>query len=93
MNINQIKPMSGKLLVKKLPDEVKTKSGIFLTHAVNERHDYVEIVNVGKGINNDLLSIGNKGLVMGKGIYDSFQIDDAVYYILNPVDIYAIIED
>lgn len=93
MNINQIKPMPGKIIVKKLPDDMMTRSGILLTHAANERHEYVEIIKVGKNVECDLIKEGSHGLVMGKGIYDTVNIDSDTYYILNPVDIYAIVED
>lgn len=93
MNINQVKPMPGKVMVKKLPDDIMTKSGIILTHAVNERHEYVEIVKVGNQVSDNMIVEGAKGLIMGKGIYDTVKIDNETYYVLNPVDIYAILED
>ena len=99
MNINQIKPMPGKILVKKLPDETTTKSGIILPKdtPVNKRHEYVEVIRVGKMdslrtsyISN--VSPGDKCIVLGKGIYDTVPLEDEIYYIIAPVDIVAVLE-
>ena len=50
MNISQITPMPGKILVKKLADDTTTKAGIILTTATNKQHEYVEVVKVGRNI-------------------------------------------
>lgn len=99
MNINNIKPMSGKILVKKLPDEFATKSGIILPYnaPINKRHELVEVISKGKDISDDMnikitVNIGDKCLVMGKGIYDTINIDDDTFYIINASDIFATVE-
>ena len=97
MNISQITPMPGKILVKKLADDTTTKAGIILTTATNKQHEYVEVAKVGRNISENMnkkisVNIGDKCLVMGKGIYDSVNLDDGIYYFLNPSDIYAVLE-
>lgn len=99
MNINQFKPMPGRVIVKKLPDETTTKSGIVLPKntPINQRHEYVEVIKVGRNISDDMrqkimVSAGDKCIVLGKGIYDTIPLDDSTYYIVQSADIVAIIE-
>lgn len=96
MNIEQITPMPGKIIVKKLVDDTVTKSGIVLTTVMNNNFDYVEVIKIGKStdvISTDAFTIGDKCIVMGKGIYDKFTLDNSTYFIINPADIYAILEE
>lgn len=99
ITIDNIKPLPGKIIVKKLPDQTTTAHGIVLPSSapINKRHEYVEVVATGKNISNDMrlkieVGIGDRCLVLGKGIYDSIKIDEELYYIINPADIYAIVE-
>lgn len=99
MKITQITPMPGKILVKKLPDETTTKSGILLPKdgPINNRHEYVEVVAVGENISEDMglkieVDVGNTCIILGRGIYDAVPTDDEICYIIDPVDIVAIIE-
>lgn len=98
MNISQLTPMPGKILVKKLADDTITKSGIILTQAANKQHEYVKVAKIGLDISEDMnkrisVAVGDTCIIMGKGIYDTIHLDDGVYYFLNPSDIYAVIEN
>ena len=100
MKLDQIKPMPGKVLVRKLPDETTTKSGIILLKdaPINKKHEYVEVVAVGKNVSEDMrlkinVNVGDMCVVLGKGIYDAIKTDDGLCYIINPVDIVAIMEE
>ena len=91
--------MPGKIIVKKLPDDTVTKSGIILPSnlPVNQRHEYVEVISVGKNISNEMnLKItvceGDKCIVLGRGIYDKIPCKDETYYVINMADIVAVIE-
>lgn len=99
LNSCQIKPMSGKILVKKMPDEVTTASGIILPKdkPVNQRFDYVEVVSIGKNIESRPdtwinVKPGDICIVMGKGIYDTVECDDGTFYIVNQADIFCVLE-
>lgn len=99
INSTQIKPMPGKILVKRLPDETVTSSGIILPKdsPVNQKFDYVEVVAVGNNIENRpdtriVVSVGDKCLVMGKGIYDTVECDDGTFFIVNQADIFCVLE-
>lgn len=98
MTINNIKPTAGNILVKKLPDETVTKSGIVLPNNVpiNKQVVYVEVIAVGSNdVYDDRLKIvvkpGDKGL-MGRVPYDGITIDDEQYWLVKQVDIIALIE-
>lgn len=100
MKSSQIKPMRGRILVRKLPDETTTKSGIVLPHdaPINQKYDYVEVVAIGKNIDdrpdcNIVVKPGDKCLVMGKGIYDTVKCEDGIFFIVNQADIFVTIED
>lgn len=98
MNITQIKPMPGKVIVKVLPDDTRTLSGIILPRnlPINQQHEYVEVISIGKDISNEMnlkitVSPGDKCIVLGRGIYDSVTVNNQKYYIVNPADIVAVI--
>lgn len=100
MKISQITPMPGKILVRKLPDETTTRSGIILPKdgPVNKRHEYVEVVAVGQNISEEMglkieVSVGDTCIVLGRGIYDVVPTDDELCYIINPADIVAVVEE
>lgn len=95
----QIKPMPGKILVKKLPDETTTKSGIILPidQPLNQQYDFIEVVKVGKNIEDRpdctiVVKPGDRCLVMGKGIYDTVRCEDGIYFIVNQSDIFVTLE-
>lgn len=99
MNINQITPMPGKIIVKKLSDDTVTKSGIILPSnlPVNQKHEYVEVISVGTNVSNEMnlkitVSAGDKCIVLGRGIYDTIPLQDETYYVISMADIVAVVE-
>lgn len=98
MKVTQIKPTSGNILVKKLPDETITKSGIILPKdkPVNKQVVFVEVVAIGSNeVIDDRLKIvvkpGDRGL-MGRVPYDGVTFEDETYWLVKQVDIIALIE-
>lgn len=98
MNIDQIKPTAGNILVKKLPEDTVTKSGIILpkNQPINKQVVYVEVIAIGSNdVPDDRLKItvkpGDRGL-MGRVPYDGIVIDDTQYWLVKQVDIIALID-
>ena len=99
MNITQLKPTAGNILVKKLPDDTVTKSGIILPNNVpiNKQIVYVEVIDIGENISENMrvkieVKPGDKAL-MGRVPYDGIVIDDIQYWVVKQADIIAVLED
>lgn len=99
MNITQFKPTAGNILVKKLPDDTVTKSGIILPNNVpiNKQIVYVEVIDIGEDISENMrvkieVKPGDKAL-MGRVPYDGIAIDDIQYWVVKQADIIAVLED
>lgn len=98
MNISQIRPTAGNILVKKLPEDTVTKSGIILpeNQPINKQVVYVEVIAIGSNDVPDArlkISVkpGDKGL-MGRVPYDGIVIDNTQYWLVKQVDIIALID-
>ena len=61
MTVNQIKPTSGNILVKKMPDEKVSKSGIILNTPVNRQIVYAEVIAIGENLPYDEIKIEDEG--------------------------------
>ena len=99
MNITQLKPTAGNILVKKLPDDTVTKSGIILPNNVpiNKQIVYVEVIDIGEDISENMrvkieVKPGDKAL-MGRVPYDGIVIDDTQYWVVKQADIIAVLGD
>lgn len=99
MNIEQITPTAGNILVKKLPDDTVTASGIILPQnkPANKQTCYVEVIAIGSNdVPDDRLRIcvkpGDKGLV-GRVPYDGLTIDNETYWLIKQADMIALMED
>ena len=99
MNINLIRPMPGRIIVKKLPDEVKTHGGVILTAQIvgKDPQITVEVIAVGSQASEDMgkkitVNIGDKCIMLGRSIYDTIYDDDNEYYIISEADILAVID-
>ena len=89
-----LKPLGDRAIVKALPKEETTKSGIILPETVNnESRLEGEIIALGKGD-----KISKLNLVVGQKVVFSqyggseIKIDGQEYKILNHVDLLAVIE-
>jgi len=98
LNVHNIKPTPGNILVKKLPDEFATKSGILFPEnaPANKYYIYVEVIAIGDNLSENLnikieVKPGDRGIAFGRGIYDTIIIDNESYYLLKQVDIPIII--
>lgn len=86
-----IKPLNGKILIRRLEKEEKTSSGIILKLSENEADVLVHGVVIDPGSNTDLngldtvLYYKHMGVEVTKGT--------ETYYLLRPVDIVGVIEE
>ena len=92
-----LKPLADKVVVKRLEAEEKTKSGILLAAAAQEKPEIYEVVAVGPGgivDGNEVkmeVKVGDKVLV-GKYSGSKIKLDDTDYTIVRQNDILAIVE-
>lgn len=92
-----IRPLGDRVLVKPLPAEEKTASGIIIPDTAKEKPMQGEIVAVGKGriaddgkLINMELKVGDK-VLYGKYSGTEVTIDGTEYLIMRESDIYAIL--
>ena len=94
----EIVPLRDRVVIKKIEDELKTKSGLTLPDDVKERPTKGEILSVGEGaVNNDgkILPLGvKKGdiVLYPKYAGHPMKIDNEEYLILEEKDILAILK-
>lgn len=93
-----IRPLGDRVVVKPLPTEEKTKSGIVLPDTAKEKPQKGEVIAVGQG---KLLENGQRvpiDLKKGDKVFFSkyagneFKMDDEEYLILREADILGVIE-
>lgn len=100
MNINLIKPMSGRILVKQLPDEECTAGGVILPASITGKDPQItaEVVAVGSQLSEDMgtkitVNIGDRCIILGRSIYDTVVDDDNdTYLFISSADILAVID-
>ncbi|MDR2616156.1 MAG: co-chaperone GroES [Oscillospiraceae bacterium] len=91
-----LKPLSDRVIVKQIEAEEKTKSGIILTSAAQEKPQVYEVVAVGPGGKVDgeevvmTVKIGDR-VLMGKYSGTEVKVDDEEYTIVKQGDILAIV--
>jgi len=93
-----IKPLGDRVVVKALPQEEKTKSGIVLPDTAKEKPQQGEVIAVGPGrlLENGQratidLKVGDK-VFFSKYAGNEVKIDEEEYLILREMDILAVIE-
>ncbi|AQS60145.1 co-chaperone GroES [Desulforamulus ferrireducens] len=93
-----IKPLGDRVVVKALPQEEKTKSGIVLPDTAKEKPQMGEVIAVGPG---RLLENGQRATIdvktgdkvfFSKYAGNEVKIDEQEYLILREMDILAVIE-
>ena len=93
-----IKPLSDRVVVKLVEAEEKTKTGILLTAAAQEKPQVAEVVAVGPGGNVDgkeitmQVKVGDKVLCSQYSGSD-FKLDGKEFTIIKQSDILAVLED
>jgi chaperonin GroES len=93
-----IKPLGDRLVVKQLPSEEVTKSGIVLPDTAKEKPQQAEVIAVGPGrvLDNGQrqpmeVKVGDK-ILYSKYAGNEVKIDGEEYLILREIDVLAIIE-
>ena len=92
-----LKPLADKVVVKRLEAEEKTKSGIFLAPAAQEKPELFEVVAVGPGgmvDGNEVkmeVKTGDR-VITGKYSGTTVKVDEVEYTIVRQSDILAVVE-
>lgn len=94
----KLRPLNDHLVVKALPKEEVTKSGIILPDtATKERPEQGEVIAIGPGRMEDgklfemSVKVGEK-VVFKKYAPDEVKIDDVEYLLISERDVLAVIE-
>ena len=93
----KLKPLADKVVLKQVEAEEKTKGGIILTSAGQEKPEIYEVIAVGPGGVIDGQDIemevdpGDK-VIMGKYSGTNVKLDGETYTIVRQQDILAIVE-
>ena len=92
-----LKPLFDRVIVKQIEAEEKTKSGIILTAAAQEKPSIFEVIEVGPGgivDGNEIAMVVKKGdrVITGKYSGTEVKIDADEYVIVRQSDILAIVE-
>ena len=93
----KLKPLADKVVLKQVEAEEKTKGGIILTSAGQEKPEIYEVIAVGPGGVIDGQDIemevdpGDK-VIMGKYSGTNVKLDGETYTIVKQSDILAIVE-
>jgi chaperonin GroES len=93
-----IRPLSDRVVVKLVEAEEKTKTGILLTAAAQEKPQVAEVIAVGPGARDDNgalipmeVKVGDK-VITGKYSGTEVKMDGVEYTIVKQSDILAIVE-
>lgn len=93
----KLKPLADRVIVKQIEAEEKTKSGIILTSAAQEKPQVFEVIEVGPGGKVDgeeiemVVKVGDR-VITGKYSGTEVKIDDEELVIVRQSDILAIVE-
>jgi chaperonin GroES len=92
-----LKPLADRVIIKQLEAEEKTKSGIILTSAAQEKPQMFEVVEVGPGgvvDGNEVVMTVKKGdkVITGKYSGTEVKVDGQELVIVRQGDILAIVE-
>ena len=96
--IMNIKPLADRVVIKLVEAEEKTKAGIILTSAAQEKPQVAEVIAVGPGKTNDdgkvvpvALKVGDK-VIASKYAGTEVKIDGTEYTIISEKDVLAVID-
>ncbi len=94
----KIRPLSDRVIVKRLEEERKTASGIVIPDAATEKPDQGEIIAVGNGKVGDdgkvrpmSVKVGDK-VLFGKYSGQAFKMDGQEYLTMREDDIIGVVE-
>ena len=92
-----LKPLADRVVLKRAEAEEKTKGGIILTSAAQEKPEIYEVIEVGPGglvDGNEVKMIVKPGqnVLVGKYSGSKIKLEDVEYTIVRQSDILAVIE-
>jgi chaperonin GroES len=92
-----LKPLADRVIIKQVSAEEKTKSGIILTSAAQEKPQMFEVLEVGPGgmvDGNEVTMVVKKGdrVITGKYSGTEVKIDGVEMTIVRQGDILAVVE-
>ena len=92
-----LKPLADRVIIKQIEAEEKTKAGIILTSAAQEKPQVYEVVEVGPGgliDGNEVKMVVAKGdrVITGKYSGTEVKVDGEEYTIVRQNDILAIVK-
>ena len=92
-----LKPLADRVILKQVEAEEKTKSGIILTSAAQEKPQMFEVIEVGPGgvvDGNEVVMTVKKGdmVITGKYTGTEVKVDGEEFVIVRQSDILAIVE-
>ena len=93
----KLKPLADRVIVKQIEAEEKTKSGIILTSAAQEKPQVYEVIEVGPGgkIDGEIVEMVVKAgdrVITGKYTGTEVKVDGDELVIVRQSDILAIVE-
>ena len=93
----KLKPLADKVVLKRLEAEEKTKSGIYLAAAAQEKPEIFEVVAVGPGgmVDGNEVKMEVKAgdrIITGKYTGTTVKVDGEEYTIVRQGDILAIVK-
>ncbi|MHB1680334.1 MAG: co-chaperone GroES [bacterium] len=94
----KVKPLQDRILVERLQEEEKTKSGLFIPDAAKEKPMQGKVIAVGNGRTSEdgkkiPLEVKEGDLVLfAKYSGNEIKVDDKEYLIMKEDDVLAIIE-
>ena len=92
-----LKPLADKVVMKRMKAEEKTKSGIILASAAQEKPEIFEVVAVGPGgmVDGNEVKMEVKAgdrVITGKYTGTTVKVEDEEYTVVRQADILAIVE-
>ena len=93
----KLKPLADRVVVKQIKAEEKTKGGIILTTAAQEKPEVYEVLVVGPGGMVDgnevkMIVAPGQSVLVGKYSGSKVKLEDQEYTIVRQSDILAVIE-
>jgi chaperonin GroES len=94
----KVRPLQDRVIVRRMEEERKTASGIFIPDVATEKPDQGEIIAVGKGKVGDdgkliamSVKVGDK-VLFGKYAGQTFKMDGQEYMTMREDDIIGVVE-
>jgi len=87
-----IKPLADRVLIKPLPAETKTASGLILPDSAKEKQQKGTVIAVGKGTKDEPMTVKVGDTVLfGKYAGTELVLENDDYLIMREIDILAIV--